>query len=154
MEQAQSLNGTSPQLDKIAFLRIEANLVNSVWDRCKDFIAGSFSANAPSYDENDVKNNLLSGECQLWIALGRGKILAAVVTMLTVEPKAKTLAILNLGGEEIRLWIKELDRVLTLFAEENGCHYIEAITRRGFHRFVPEFIEDGIVHVKRVGKLQ
>lgn len=153
MNQQQSEQVAQPQ-DKIAFLRIEPRLIDSVFDRCREFIESSFSANAPSYDIEDVKSSLETGEAQLWIAIGRGKILAGAITMITVEPKAKTLAILNLGGTEIRSWIKELDISLTAFAKENGCHYIEAVTRRGFSHFVPDFIEDGIVYIKRVGTIQ
>lgn len=141
---------TVASADQIAFLRVDPAIIDKVWDRCVPFIESSFSKNAPAYEVSDVKKNLLTNECQLWIAMGRGKIMAAVVTMLTVEPKAKTCVIVHLGGENIRLWINELDAVLTAFARENGCQYVEAVTRKGFDYFVPDFVQDGIVYIKRI----
>lgn len=152
-----ALNGAiheSPQKQNVAFLRIEPHMVHTVWERCKGFLAESISKNAPAFDVEDIYTNLLSNECQLWVAIGNGRMMAAATTIITVEPKAKTLAILNLGGEELRSWVKPMDEAFTAFAIENGCQYIEAVTRKGFHRFVPEFIEDGIVFIKRVGTIQ
>lgn len=140
--------------DTIAFVRIEPHMIDTVWERCKDYLAQSISKNAPAFDVQDIYSNLLTNECQLWVAVGGGRIMAAATTIITAEPKAKTLAILNLGGEELRSWVKPMDEAFTAFAIENGCQYIEAVTRKGFHRFVPEFIEDGIVFIKRVGTIQ
>jgi hypothetical protein len=147
-------NTNSPQTDTVAFLRIDAHLIDSVWSKCKDFLPDSFSPNAPSYDLNDVYDSLVSGETQLWVAVGHGKILAAAVTMITAEPKARTLAVLNVGGKELKSWVNQMDAAFTNFAAQHGCDYIEAVTRKGFHRFLPDFIEDGIVYIKRVGTVQ
>jgi hypothetical protein len=144
----QNTNSPAPAENSVAFIRIEPAMLDNVWPRCVPLLEKSFSPLVVDYDLKLIYEECLGGECQLWIALGHGRILAAVITMICQQPKSKSCSILHLGGEDIRLWIDTLDKTITEFALSHGCRYIEAITRKGFNRFVPDFVEDGVVHVK------
>lgn len=138
-------------IDQIAFLRIEPEMVESIWPRCISYLQNSFSPLVSDYDIADLYKECRAGQCQLWVAVGLGRIMAAVITMISVQPKSRSCTIVHLAGEDMRLWIKELDKEITKFARSHDCRYIEAVTRRGFSRFVPDFVEDGIIHVKVIG---
>ena len=124
--------------------------VEAVWPHAAPHLSGSFTRRVQAYDLDHLKEYCLSGACQLWVAFDGGRILGAAATLLTEEPLAKTCSIINLGGERLKEWIALLDDKLTEFARENGCQVVEAVTRKGFSRFVPGFEEDGIVYIKAI----
>ena len=123
-----------------------------IWPLCHPLLAKSFFRHVHTYGVDDLFDHVKSGEFQLWAAIRDGQIIGAAVTVLEEGPKAKVLSVLNLGGENVKDWIGPLDKAFTRFARENGCVAYEAVTRKGFARLVPGFMEDGVVYVKFVNE--
>ena len=134
------------------FLMALPHEVPAVWPMCKDLLAKSFFRHVHTYGVDDLYDPLLTGEFQLWAAVRDGQVIGAAVTVIEEGRKAKVLSVLNLGGEDIKDWIASLDKAFTLFARQNNCLAYEAVTRKGFSRLVPGFIEDGVVYVKFVNE--
>jgi hypothetical protein len=134
----------------VEFHAILPDAIDGAWDACIPHLEKSFSRRVTAYSVEDLKNYCEAGLCQLWVAFEDGQVLGVAITLLTVEPMAKTCTIMNMGGTDFRRWVGPLNARLTAFARDNGCQKIEAVTRRGFSRFDPEFVEDGVVYIKEV----
>lgn len=133
------------------FMMLRPQEVNSLWPVCRDILQASFQQRVHVHSVDDYYPFLLSGHYQLWIAIDREEIIGAVVSSLEEGSNAKICNIMSLAGKDLTKWIGELDSKITEFAKLNGCYAVEAVTRKGFSRYVPDFVEDGMVYVKLTG---
>ena len=124
--------------------------IDVYWERCLPLLKKAFRNRIHADKPEDYYEPLKSNELQLWVAVS-DDVIGAVITCIEQGSNAKILYILSLGGEDLREWVSLMDKNLTIFAEYNKCAAIEAVTRQGFSRFVPDFVEDGRVYVKIIG---
>lgn len=122
---------------------IQPHEIDLHWEECKKLLKPAFRWRVQLHNVDDYYEPLKNGQLQLWRLPG-----AAMVTSIDKGSNAKVCTILSLSGKNIKSWIADLNETLTKFAKSEGCNAIEAITRKGFSRFVPEFVPDGIVYIK------
>lgn len=131
------------------FYRVNETLIPQVWPEAEPLLAKGILGRIPTYSTNRLFDMCMTDVYQLWVAVSDDdQIIAAAVTRLHEDELAKTCAIITLGGQDVKDWLHLLDQELTHFAEENNCDQIEAMTRPGFSRLVPNFIEEGRIYVK------
>lgn len=92
------------------------------------------------YTEESVVQALNAGEFQLWVAMGRGNVIMALVTEIADYPMRRICTAVFAGGQD-------LDQCLPLLAEieqwarENGCHRFDVNGRRGWVKTLSGFRE-------------
>lgn len=134
------------------FERVASEAVDDYWARCRELMAPAFNYRVSIYTVDDVYAPLKSAQMQLWVAHDGQEILGSVVTTVTRGSLGSLCEVICLGGSQLKSWVALFDQEITKFATENGCLAIEAITRRGFARYVPGCKPDGQIHVKLLGK--
>lgn len=132
----------------MAFYVVNIQDIDLFWPQCKEILKSAFRGLVHRHSVDDYYEPLKEGAMQLWVAGNDNKIDGAVVTSLEQGSQAKACQIFSLAGESLKDWVSDMDRTLTEFAKANDCQVIEAITRQGFSRFVPDFVEDGRLYVK------
>lgn len=136
----------------IKFIKLPLEVIDHYWPQSAKLFEKCFGRREQAYTIDDVYDRVANGEMQLWCAFENKNMLGAVVTSVTAGSKARKLSVIELAGNKMKKWIKILDEELTSFAIINGCSSIEAITRRGFSKFIPSFQiqNDAILHIKRL----
>jgi len=129
------------------FVIINKESINEYWPRCRDILEKAFRGKVHADCVDDYYDLLKIGHLQLWIAQA-DDIVGAAVTVIEQGSKAKICTILSCAGDNLEKWIALLDSNISEFARENDCDAIEYIGRKGFTRFVPEYVEDGRIYVK------
>lgn len=92
------------------------------------------------YGEQDIKNELLTKQQQLWIAFEGTNMFGFVVTEVITYPKIKTLIMHFTAGKELSLWKDDMLAELRNFAKLNDCKVIESYGRKGWAKV---FKQDG-----------
>lgn len=111
----------------------------SVWHLIHDYMEGAAKYTHGRYTVDDIKEELLKGNQQLWIAYD-DKIYGAVVTEVIEYPQMKALIMHFTGGIELPKWKNEMLSVLRSFAKDCGCKTIESFGRTGWKKV---FSKDG-----------
>ena len=89
-------------------------------------------------ETEDFLPMLLDGEMQLWVAVGNGECVAAMITQIIPFPRKKILRVIALGGRGMKDWYQHIDMVEN-FAIEMGCTELEAWTKRGLLRVLRDW---------------
>ena len=90
--------------------------------------------------ESALKQMLIDGHYQLWMAGEPGRLSACCATRVAEYPSGKkVLNIVALGGKQFEQWAQELLDTLKKFSLENKCTSIEFVGRRGWMRKLPEY---------------
>lgn len=80
-----------------------------------------------------IKEDLLTGEMQLWICAVSEQILGWAITSIVTYPNVKRLRFLVLGGLRMELWLKQIDCV-EQWAAKMGIKEAEAWVRPGLRK--------------------
>ena len=85
-------------------IRIGQDLIDPVWQYVKDLLEKPVKLNQGEFDLEDVKQSLIAGDMDLWIAATTSeKVLMAATTQVVVFPKEKRLRIVLVGAKDNRL---------------------------------------------------
>lgn len=116
-----------------------------VWKKAKPALDSAITGRGEVHSIEFFYQPLLQGQFQLWVA---NEDKGYVLTSIEQGAKKSRLDINLLGGEDLPSWVDQMNEKLTDFAKEHGCVAIQAITRPGFSKFVPDFVQDSHVYVK------
>lgn len=83
--------------------------------------------------------SLQTGERQLWIAWDteRNRLAAAIITeIITYDPSpVKVCRVPWIGGRSMKRWIEPALRMLSAWAMDQGCRFMEGSGRRGWKKY-------------------
>lgn len=130
------------------FRDMKPHEIDGIWLECREILKAAFRQRIHVHTVDDYYPMLKVGDATLWCAIEDDKIIGCVVTVVDIGTGAKVVTMLSLAGRGLKKWIGLLDKTLTEYAERLDCDAVEAVTRRGFSRFVPDFVEDGVVYIK------
>jgi hypothetical protein len=99
--------------------------LESYLEKAAKYTYGRFSA-------NDIKNDLLIKQQQLWIAFDEVDTYGFVVTEIIQYPKIKTLLMHFTAGKDLVKWKDVMLKDLQTFAKDNNCKIIESYGRPGW----------------------
>ena len=99
--------------------------LESYLEKAAKYTYGRFSA-------NDIKNNLLIKQQQLWIVFNEVDTYGFVVTEIIQYPKIKALLMHFTAGKELVKWKDVMLKELQTFAKVNDCKIIESYGRSGW----------------------
>lgn len=142
---------TEKEKPEVIFGVIAPARIPALWAECREMLQSAFRYRVQEHTVDDYYDPLLRGELQLWCAFQNGDLIGALVTSIDHGSAAKVLNVLSLAGREFSKWVSMVDRSLTQFAADTQCIAWQAVTRRGFSRFIPDLVEDGVVYIKMVG---
>jgi len=80
----------------------------------------------------DLKEMCISRDAQLWLCNKGNRIIGAGTTEIVIYPRKKVCRIITLAGTEFDGWMDLAHNVITLWAKDQGCESLQALTRTGF----------------------
>lgn len=132
-------------------IRVEPFMINDLWDKCLPFLENPDIGDIEYSSTEQIKEDCFSGDTQLWILMKGDELVGCFLTNIGVASDTVNIVnIFNLSGTSIESWIKELDRKIVEFCQENSCKYYSYVGRPGFKRYVPELISPGVFYLREV----
>lgn len=113
--------------------------VGRVWHVIEPYMARCAEYTYGRYTAEDIKNQIIEKNDQLWVAYDE-KVYGAVVTGVVEYPRMKTLCMHFTGGVDLQKWKDPMLSVLRSFAKDMDCDVIESYGRPGWKRV---FADDG-----------
>lgn len=113
---------------------VPADMIDDVWDECKDFIQLAEKKGQSEMNAQDIYEFCRNQEMQLWIVYddtAMDEIKAVVTTEIVNYPRKKVCRIVTLGGIGIDSWIHAISTI-EAWAESQGCESMETFCRKGF----------------------
>lgn len=118
---------------------VPAEYIGKVWPSIETYMADAAVHSYGRYTSDDIKDAVLHGSRQLWVAFDGVDIYGAVVTKIVSYPRINALAFLFIGGVEGLTWKTPMLLMLQKFARDHNCGVIESIGRSGWLKiFGPE----------------
>lgn len=111
---------------------IPATYIEHFWHFGVPYIKRALDHTYGEITHEDLKGMCLERDAQLWLAYKEGKIIGAGVTQIVIYPQMKVCRIITLAGTEFDGWKHVADQMITMWAREQGCDALEALTRKGF----------------------
>ena len=105
-----------------------------------DYLEKSAKYTYGHFNADDIKQNLLTTNKQLWVAYKSVQIYGFVVTEIVTYPQMKTLMMHFTGGVHLNKWKDNMLKTLQAFAKELDCKVIESYGRKGWGKV---FEQDG-----------
>ena len=105
-----------------------------------DYLEKSAKYTYGRFTADDIKQNLLTTNKQLWVAYKSVQIYGFVVTEIVTYPQMKTLMMHFTGGVHLNKWKDNMLKTLQAFAKELDCKVIESYGRKGWGKV---FEQDG-----------
>jgi len=151
MPQVQTQTKTSPTSSsdsEISFVPIEH--IGPLWKQVEGHLKKPLEIDGYAYTAQDVLNSLINGKMQLWISWSRKKkkVEAAIVTEIVDYPQKRACRYFLAGGDNMKSWFKKMKNEIEQWAKLNKCHRIELVGRKGWSRWLKDYMPKHIVLVK------
>lgn len=114
--------------------------IEEVWPFIKGYMEGAARYTYGRFTADDIKQDLLTKDQQLWIAYKDGAIHGAVVTEILQYPRLRVLAMHFVGGHNVPECKPPVMALIKKFAKDHGCDIIESYGRKGWAKV---FEKDG-----------
>lgn len=133
-------------------VRLNKEQALSVWPQMIQVFSSCFTRHPQIHTLDDIKEKILNEEMQLWCVFNKMVIIGGIITSVDSASNGRKLSVIELAGRNLKLWASVMDDELTSFAKANNCGSIEALTRKGFSKYIPSFKiqRNHVLHVKRV----
>ena len=114
---------------------IKGESVEVWWPLVEEYLNAALEHSLGEYSITDIKSACKSKDMQLWAEIGK-EVEGALVTKINNYPQKKVLVMMLAGGKVFAdnnfKIIEESEELLTRFAKEKGCEYIQLFGRRGW----------------------
>ena len=101
------------------------------------------------YTADDYFDAIFAKKQQLWIAWEDKHIVAVCITEIINYPQSKVLNVPILAGHQIERWIGFLAHI-EAWAKSEGCTKIEMAGRKGWSKFLNDWLETGVILEKEI----
>jgi hypothetical protein len=105
------------------------------WSLVQEYLISALEYSLGEYSIGDIKKACLTRDMQLWVEIGK-EVEGALITKINNYPQKKVLVMMLAGGKVFAdnnfKIIEESEELLTRFAKEKGCTYIQLFGRRGW----------------------
>ncbi len=107
------------------------------WPYVKEYLSSALEQSLGEYSLEDIRNACKEADMQLWIKTDKD-VLGACVTKINTYPQKKILVLLLLGGKGFIEWTDEGNVLMSSFAKENNCDYLQVFGRKEWTRRLKE----------------
>lgn len=114
---------------------IKGENIEAWWPLVQEYLITALEYGLGEYSIGDIKKACLTRDMQLWVEIGK-EVEGALITKINNYPQKKVLVMMLAGGKVFAdnnfKIIEESEELLTRFAKEKGCTYIQLFGRRGW----------------------
>ena len=123
-----------PGVAMVEIQGIQADDATAWWPHVAEWCEAALAHGGGLLDLDDVKAAVADRRMQLWAISLDGALTAVCVTSIHQWSRACVLTAIIVGGEGMHNWVAALDDVLTRYAREKGCRFVDAHGRKGWHK--------------------
>ena len=130
---AREFIGTEQAGTNCKVVLIQPGDLELVWDEVVPLIEAALKHSEGEVIPEDLIKPIKIGKMQLWVAMFKGSVIAAMITEIVVYPRKRVLRVITIAGKDGRgmsKWYGFLPLVEG-FALSNNCSSLEAWTRKG-----------------------
>jgi hypothetical protein len=95
-------------------------------------------------DFEELEQRVWRGQALLWIVWDGERILAAVVTTISIANDRKLCTIVACGGEQRTRWLHLLEQI-EAYARDEGCAAMVIVGRCGWERELPQYKRRSVI---------
>lgn len=110
---------------------IQSTEIDKWWEHVEPLITKALKHGVGEYKAEDIRQACEERRMQLWVHADENSR-GVFVTQVLNYPQMSILLVLLLGGTNFKEWREEADDLLTRFAKDKGCKYIELFGRKGW----------------------
>ena len=135
-DRAKEFIGTEQAGTNCKVVLIQPDDLDVVWDEVVPLIEAALKYSEGEVIPEDLVKPIKIGKMQLWIAMFKGSVIAAMITEIVVYPRKRTLRVITIAGKDghgMSKWYGFLPLVEG-FALSNNCSSLEAWTRKGMSK--------------------
>ena len=110
--------------------------VPDVWEDIKPYIAKAAKYTYGRYTVDDILDNIIQYDRNLWMAFDDGGVKGVIVTYFKTYPQKLYLDLEFCAGDEGLTWKAPMLKVLQHWAYDNGCDGIESSGRLGWAKIL------------------
>ena len=132
-DRAKEFIGTEQAGTNCKVVLIQPDDLDVVWDEVVPLIEAALKYSEGEVIPEDLVKPIKIGKMQLWVAMFKGSVIAAMITEIVVYPRKRTLRVITIAGKDghgMSKWYGFLPLVEG-FALSNNCSSLEAWTRKG-----------------------
>lgn len=121
---------------------VPLQFLDALWDQAASVLVRSVATAGGKFNVHDVYAKILMGEYVLWIVVDYDKedeIVAAITTRIIVYPNGTSMAMDWIGGTRMREWLPMAQEVISSYARDHGCMYLEGYGRKGWDRWLRRY---------------
>jgi hypothetical protein len=119
---------------------IMSDQIDDVWSDCEKYIELGNSKSQEEMSVQDIYENCKDKDMQLWIVFNEDKEIEAVLTTQVIDyPQKRVCRIVTLGGLNMDDWTDMVLSTLEEWAEQQSCHAMETVCRKGFIKKLKSF---------------
>ena len=140
----QAENLTEVPKPKIEILPIASKDINKYWPLVDFMIREALRFSGNFANVSDIKEALISGDMQLFIAFGHegdklNKVFAVTVTRITDLDRLRQLEGIICTGAKRELWTSKMADMMEIFAKQAECDRICMLMRPGWSKVMKQF---------------
>jgi hypothetical protein len=135
-DRAKEFIGTEQAGTNCKVVLIQPDDLDVVWDEVVPLIEAALKYSEGEVIPEDLVKPIKIGKMQLWVAMFKGSVIAAMITEIVMYPRKRTLRVITIAGKDghgMSKWYGFLPMVEG-FALSNNCSSLEAWTRKGMAR--------------------
>lgn len=117
--------------------------VPGLWRWAEPFVKRALDHTFGEMTSDDIRILCEDRNMQLWLISKDNHAVGAGTTQIVIYPQMKVCRLVTLAGSEFKEWMGIAHMNIEVWAEEQGCHGLEAYVRKGF---VPKLEEIGYKH--------
>lgn len=123
----------------IDILSINRKDIEKFWPLVQFMVMQGLKHSGNTYNAQDVKEELIHGSMQLFIAFGsddgtENKLFMVCVSRMTDHPQKRQLEVVLLAGKKRELWEDNITLYLEEIAMANDCHRVCILARPGWKK--------------------
>ena len=125
---------------------VQSKDIAKYWQHILPLVYDSLEYSDNTYSEEQILNELLNSESQLWLIKKGSEIRAIIVTQLLFFNKNLRMIFKLCAGEDLKNWL-DLLPLFCEFAREKKCEGISVFGRKGWKKILKNsgFVEKAVL---------
>jgi hypothetical protein len=126
----------------LMFSPVPTEYLSFVWDSVSKVLKKSVATAKGKYEVDDLFNCIMEDEIVLWIVVDHDKddeIIAAITTRLIDYPRGRSMGMDWIGGTRMKEWLPMAQNVISRYAKDHNCKYLEGYGRKGWGRWLGKY---------------
>lgn len=123
----------------ISVINLNAQDATATWAKTEPILLRGVERSHGEMTMSSLKTLITLGNMQLWIVLQENQLLGVLVTETVQYPSMRSVRVVIMAGERLRLWAQDAITALHAFAFEQRATRIEAVGRRGLAKVLDSY---------------